>query len=438
MSPDFRIDFDWLARESGNVIERATLAELSITVNQQVATRIEDLLAKSVRSKARLSAFNLASWLASNWWRLRWEPQGSDFSWKMSHKMGAAGGGYLWPDLTIISDGDTVMINVQKVQRSAIQPICYLEDFDESVPADTFEQGVDDFLDAVLTRLSSEHLNASDLDDIWSEIREERQSPERTVWRKLEAILGYNPDEAPDGLIDKLLNLASNFGTSAIEEIAAAYAEEAPYHLDHLWNEVRPKAVAARVADAEGIRQAIQQQTSDLFIPWQRASCAARIARQAWKIKPGPVSTPVLSDCLQISEMSLLSEESPHDAKFSAGFRNGGSEELSVFLQKRHPTGRRFALARLVGGHLEAPPTERLLAATDAKTAKQKFQRAFAQEFLCPFDDLIDYLSIDCSSTDEPSDDEVELGANHFDVSPLVVKTILVNKHLMQRKVLVT
>jgi hypothetical protein len=64
-------------------------------------------------------------------------------------------------------------------------------------------------------------------------------------------------------------------------------------------------------------------------------------------------------------------------------------------------TTRSQALARLVAEHLRAGLEERLLPATDAKTARQKFQRAFAQEFLCPFEELTQYLE-----TEDPTDEK--------------------------------
>jgi len=48
----------------------------------------------------------------------------------------------------------------------------------------------------------------------------------------------------------------------------------------------------------------------------------------------------------------------------------------------------------LVGDHLYAHAADRVLPATDAGTARQKFQRAFAQALLCPFDTLRERLII--------------------------------------------
>lgn len=432
MSGRFSIDVAWLARESGSTVERATLAELEIAVGGHLATEVEDLLARTVRRSARLSAYDLALWLAANWWRLRWEPEKSDLGWEMSHKVGAAGGGYVWPDLTLVGDGETVLARSRPTPAVGVQPIRYLGHFDEVVPVSCFEQGVDDFVDSVTARLAAERSIALDLGDLWAEVRAERRDPERAEWRKLEAMLGHDPDEAPDGLIECLLQRATTCGAGAVEELAGSAEDRAPEQLDRLWEEARPKAVPARVADADGLGKLIRKRTARLTLPWQRAAYAAAIARETWGLPAGPVSTRVLSELIEVPESMLIEPHGLGGMTLSAGFRNGSAAGFSVFLHRRHPTGRRFALARLAGDHLEATATEKLLPSTDARTARQKFQRAFAQEFLCPFADLTAYLE-----TEHPTDEAIETAAEHFEVSPLVIKTTLVNKGLMDREALV-
>ena len=81
--------------------------------------------------------------------------------------------------------------------------------------------------------------------------------------------------------------------------------------------------------------------------------------------------------------------------------------------------------------HLTIPDDERLLPATDSKTGRQKFQRAFAQEFLCPFDDLMSHFD-----GDAPIDDAIDESAEYFDVSPRLVETALVNNGVLDREML--
>lgn len=60
---------------------------------------------------------------------------------------------------------------------------------------------------------------------------------------------------------------------------------------------------------------------------------------------------------------------------------------------------------------------------TEADVAHQKFQRAFAQELLCPYDGLMEWVD-----TESPDDELLENAAEHFQVSPLVAKYAYQNK----------
>jgi Zn-dependent peptidase ImmA (M78 family) len=85
----------------------------------------------------------------------------------------------------------------------------------------------------------------------------------------------------------------------------------------------------------------------------------------------------------------------------------------------------------MIGDHLYFANQEKLLPATHAKTARQKFQRAFAQEFLCPIEALKQKLE-----TSQPNEDDISNAAKYFYVSPLLVRTTLVNKGALDREAL--
>jgi len=58
--------------------------------------------------------------------------------------------------------------------------------------------------------------------------------------------------------------------------------------------------------------------------------------------------------------------------------------------------------------------------ATRTYTYRQKLQRAFAAEFLCPFEALDDLMEGDFS------DEAIQDAAAHYNVSELAVRTLLV------------
>ena len=72
MNTPFEIRTNWLYAEAG---QSQGSTELSIWIHGQCATEVEEQLTREIRRTIRVSAPDLAQWLAGNWWRLRWEPR---------------------------------------------------------------------------------------------------------------------------------------------------------------------------------------------------------------------------------------------------------------------------------------------------------------------------------------------------------------------------
>jgi Zn-dependent peptidase ImmA (M78 family) len=104
-----------------------------------------------------------------------------------------------------------------------------------------------------------------------------------------------------------------------------------------------------------------------------------------------------------------------------------GSEQSHVLLRSKWKTGRRFELARLLGDYVVYTTDEPMRPATRSATYRQKVQRAFAAELLSPFQAVDDMLNSDYSME---SQQDV---ANHFGVSELTVRTLLVNHNRISR-----
>ena len=432
MTSLFRIDYSWLPREYGNEVERVTLAELAIFFGESFcATTLEDVLAKSVRSCARLSATRLAEWFAGNWWRLRWEPPGNTLSWRMSHKVPNAGGGYVWPNLSFSTDWESIQVSTRQTEGWEGEPIRYLNDFDISISHSEFEKGVDDFVNGTIARLSSTLKTQTELSDLWEQIKYERRHPALSEVRKLEACMGYDPDEAPSGLIDRLQAARRFYGRDAVQEVAAVSKDQTLTHIETLWQYKAGSDSVVRLPDYDKIQKRIAAHTDNFDVPWKRAKCAARIARDSWGLK-GNVDTPTLSQICGIPAEELSQISSSNPPPLTAGLRKDDVPDQFGFLSnRRHPNARRFAFARLVADHLTISENDRLLPATDSKTGRQKFQRAFAQEFLCPFDDLKFRFDADA-----PTDDAIDEAAAYFDVSPRLIETALVNNGVLDRETL--
>jgi hypothetical protein len=430
LNSTFRIDYEWVPSEYGNDEERATLAEIALFVGGHCATELEDGIAKTVRRFARLSALHLAEWFAANWWRLLWEPKGDGLSWRMSHKIGGAGGGYIWPDLSFSSDWQSVLVSSCRTEQSEAQPIRYLNDFSVSVPVGEFERGLDRFMSGTVARLADTAGADTELRVLWRDVINERRDHDLSRWRKLEACMGYDPDEAPKELLDNLQEATGTYGMGAVHEMAAACKKDTLAQIDTLAQGAQCRGLSARIDSYHSLRRRFEEEVSLSYTPWKRAKKAAGIARSVWNIK-GAVPTSTLADLFTISESELSDRLDSPTRSLSAGFREDDPSAMRISWNIRSPAGRRFSLARLVADHLASHTEEKLLPATKVITSRQQFQRAFAQEFLCPYDPLQELIG-----TGTPDEDDIEYASEHFDVSTWVVVCTLVNNGVLPRDAL--
>ena len=431
MSTDFRISYDWLTNDYGDPAVDSTIAALGIIVGPWSGTEVEDTLAKTVRLSARLSALRLSEWFAANWWRLLWEPKSQTLSWRASHRMGNVGHGYVWPDLTFDTDWESIHIVSRPTLRREAEPIRYLNHFDCHVPLRDFETGVEEFINGTIARLSHVQDARSGLGLLWEDVLIERADPASSELRMLEACMGYDPDEAPIDLLERLHKEMTRFGRNAIKELAVAYRLSPIPNLPDLWGMARQDGLLVHVPRYDVIRALIKDESDHLRVPWKRAERAALMAREAWSLNP-PVSTEHLCELLQISQASYQSNQDQWWGSLLAGFRDeSASDKFRILLSKRYSASRRFGLVRLVADHIIADDDDSLLPATGSRTSRQKFQRTFAQELLCPFDALDEYLG-----TTTPDGDDIDDAARYFDVSPLLIRTTLVNKGVLGRETL--
>ena len=431
LSSALRIDYEWLPCEYGSDEERATLAELALFVDGHCATELDDGLARTVRKSARLSALHLAEWFAVNWWRLLWEPKADGLSWRMSHKIGGAGGGYIWPDLSFSSDWESVLVSSCRTEQSEAQPIRYLNDFSVNIPIRDFERCIDRFMSGTIARLSDTVSAETELSVLWHDVINERRDHELSRWRKLEACMGYDPDGAPQELVHSLRQAVMSYGEGAVQEMAATCKNETLSQIETLAAEARCGDLKVRVSSYETLRRRIEEESKFSYLPWERARRAAGIARNVWNVE-GPVPTSMLADLFEFRESELSDMLTTGARSLSAGFRDDDDPgRMRIAWNIRSLAGRRFTLARLVADHLASRVEERLLPATNVSTSKQQFQRAFAQEFLCPYDTLLDVIG-----TGAPAVDDIECAAEHFGISTWVIVCALVNNGVLAREAL--
>jgi hypothetical protein len=436
MGDNFNIEFEWLDREVEDEVDRALAASIGLVVRETYLTRLEDIGAKTVRNHMRGSAWHLSAWIASNWWRLICEPERKNWwkstDWRLAHCVASAGGGFVWPNAVFASDGESIGVAVApRNKASSIEPIAYINRVEARISVTEFVQSIDNFMDGVLSRLDSLKVKNRSLSDLWTEVLAERHDPEANEGRKLEALAGYDPDEAPEKLIKELLNDGNHLGKSALEELAASEChatDKALQEIRDLTFKATPCAggTQARMprVDFEGYNDSVEE------LPWQRGTRLAAHVRNQWDLGSGPVSDQTLAAIVDIAS-ETLTNGSVAPIRMPVALRTDSDDIYNIYFNRPRETTRRFALSRLIGDHLRFTNQDRLRLAADTKTARQKFQRSFAQAFLCPIDSLRERIG-----TSEPDEDDIAEAAAHFKVSPLMVKTTLVNNGELERDAL--
>ena len=422
-----RFDLEWVAGryESSVPVDLLTRCHLALRLKGHELFRHEDLLGEhQVKDAITVSAYPLAVWFAANWWRLRWEPSTSSSEpavlqdWQMSHCLAAAGEGYAWPNLVFASDGENVQLHLTPTQES-VGPLRYIERLDTWLPAQEYETGVSRFIESTLQQLGDN--STTDLHALWKTVLEERATPALALQRRIEAMLGYDPEEAPEQLMALLTGLTTTHGEGAIQELACLGGEKAGATITN--------AQQCLAHSDEHIKLPLKsvRKVTELVVgatpgyPWEKGSEAASLARKDLGIDKGPLNTRKLADLLETREKLFESNQNIQRLPIGLGeVTNSGAAK--IVLGKARKDSRRFMTARLIADGIYAGETGNWLPCTDAATVRQKFQRSFAQEFLCPYHDLIDWMD-----TTAPDEETMEAAAEHFEVSPLLVNTVMVN-----------
>jgi hypothetical protein len=424
--PTLNISAEWERLDEGDPEERACFAALGIECDGRWLTEVLDGFVNRIRQAPLLSAYHLAEWLAWNWWRLRWEPRSNASEWPFAHRLTTIGHGYVWPNITIYSDGERTALIAKPTQPRPATVFRYIGDFGAIVPSGVFEDAVDRFLGQVLGKLQVERIADKNLHRVYADLIEERQDRDTARRRKLEALLGKDPDEADPAMIERLVADAGLLGEQAVEELAADSAGGGPLlTADTIRQIAEGGGFAASPRQAVRLSRGTRLSSRHEVPAWLLGAQAARALREQQNLGRHPIGDAVLTELAGVDERALASGAAAGKISFALD-RN--QIDGRVVLHSGWLTGRRFQLARLLADRLVAPPPGRLHAATRAYTYRQKMQRSFAAEFLSPFEAVDEMLAGDYSA--EAQQDAAE----HFQVSDRIILTLLVNHRRLERE----
>ena len=221
MGSGLTISAEWERLDEGAAEERACFAAIGIWRNDISLTAGHDSFVNVVRKTPYLSGYHLAEWITWNWWRLRWEPRTTASDWAFAHRLSTIGGGYVWPDITIFSDGERTALVPRRTAERPTTAYRYIGDAVAVFPSREYEAAVDRFIASIRGRLRAEGVAETNLDVLWRDLTKERQDPAIAQRRTFEALLGREPDAADDEILRQLETDSRELGQSASHELAA-------------------------------------------------------------------------------------------------------------------------------------------------------------------------------------------------------------------------
>jgi hypothetical protein len=411
----------------GTQEERAAFGMLTIRAGNMSLTEGFDWFIDALRPGPLVSGYHAAEWFAWNWWRIMHEPfSPRSTDWWRAHCMTAIGEGYVWPNLTFRTDGVRAAVIVQPSPDVEGKPFRYIGSNAWLGPSVQMTGAIDTFLTRIAHRVAEQGIPDSNLHRILADLRGERADPEMAERRRLEALLGHDPDEADDGAIQALLDDAHQLGRAGVDELAADAVGGPFVRSSTLQNIADAEGVDVRLSDAVRFSTTELHDIRDQQVGWRQGRDAAQVLRLKENLGAAPVST------TRLAAMAGTAVPDPHRKYGMAplSFVLRGDNKSKLVLKSKWDTGRRFELARLLGDHLLFGSGAPILPATRAYTFRQKVQRSFAAEFLCPFEAAEEMLNGDFSA------EAIEEVAEYFHVSTLTVETLLRNHGMIEREFL--
>jgi hypothetical protein len=420
----------------------STTGRLRLQVGKTVLTEHEDTFSQRVEQEVLVSAYPLAYWLASNWWRLLYEPyplnEPPSTDWRMAHEIPATNEGYIWPAVQVFSQGPSVELRSNSTSPSKLQSIRYLTSLSkpELVPRGVMVKRLTDFISSTLAQLKKVGLASTELSDLWDELSAELDDDETRSYRIIEACLGYDPDEAPSELVSGILNLKEQAGIETLEEIAPLLRSAVP------GSELSMQELVASLAN-RGLTgrpniplPANIARLSYFKSPWVQAVSAAQGIRRILQPTQDKLATSKLYELLGLDETSISINPDLARIQLSLGVRRPDGI-VSFHLRHSMPTTRRFELARFIADFiLSSGSGSGWLACNELKTWRQQYQRAFAAELLCPSDSIKQYIYRKTGPYQfrgNIDDDMIQDIAELYEVSDFTVRRVLYNNKMISR-----
>lgn len=435
-STSFKIIMDWSKPFSPcESEEEITLGDMSIIADEINLTRNVSTVIDSLRESIRVAAFPAALWFTTYWWRILHEPTPSgeqfnlSYNWKNAHELASANNGYAWPAIRFIPDGKFMTVSSFPQYHSDKEPVYYTGVKEDIIVENTvFREALQSFITTTLNRLDEKEFGDSNLHSLWEQLSNEIADEDFSLYRRIEAILGYDADEAPEKIIEKLEALLRSTNERTLTELSTICS------INETETPIKELDSACEMS-----RSGLKGQWSNIKLfpdanwnnglhPWDAGRLLAKKLRNHIGNSEKEIDNTTLCNFLGILPKQAFEKEPSHDY-----FSLSHTEDDKLFINfKRESSnyyaiGRRFQLARLISSLLSAQTEDNWFISSSCKTYIQKMQRAFAAEFLAPIDEVKKIIDKNVTS------ETIEKAASYFLVSPQTIAHSLVNQGIIKK-----
>ena len=357
------------------------MAEVPVSVGDQLLSATFDPETGEMAAGSRLPAIVLSEGLVRYWWPLLYEPQRTperqprrDEKFEARHRLDSFTPGYVFPSIGVWSGGETIVIGLFRPDmRFQKQRFVLPEHEPWSFARGEVEEPLGKLIEATLQRVGRHNGRAALLRDDWDRIVASLHDPEEKEWCTNAGRLGLDPYD-PE-LID-LGRVSEGISQALFSDICEA---SEPENLVRTCDWVRTMLAKVRTVKPFSIRDFGGAPYRDLTRPgYKNGQEAVQHLRNRLDLPLDPRAA--LEKLFDGADSSRAYEA---NAASIEGLARRQGSEIRISVPAHSVRQQRFRMCRATYLAWRAG-SDSEVAATPAETWRQQASRAFAAELLAP------------------------------------------------------
>jgi len=411
---DIRFELEWVDVEGARGEELCvTWARFRLEVGGEVVTEAYDPRSRSLREHILVPLYPVAEWIAMNWWPLLYEPESpARATYSRRHNLRHAREGFAFPDFWIVPTGAWAHLAWSPLNLPA-ERLRFVGSGSHAAALESVRDALAELVTTVAERLEVRGVQGTPLQEEWRAIVD--ADPEEAAFCEAAARLGVDPYGLGEPLADQIVAIDRRLPAEWRDEFfAASSGDRLTVHLERLeqWCDALRRKKTTGLSGLVSLRERCQRVDPHLA-PWRQGYEIAGWLRGELGLDGALLPDhAALADALGISADGIHEVADPLMARSFDALLDVVDGELPGFVTTKHrPEQARFAFARALFEYLTGGqrPTALL---TQARTERQKRNRAFAAEFLAPAVRLRERLSGDDVLIEELEELAAEIGVS--------------------------